>query len=289
MWALQFTCIKLVQDQVGALFTVWGPMTLATLLLYPFIKAEKKAGARSGRRSRRDILLFFMLAALGIFPGQILITWGTRLSLASNAALLNLALPVCTALMAYIFLGERMTAVRWLSFGLALAGVLLCSGIDYRSLNFGAGYLSGNLLIFLGLNGSAFLNSYSKKVLERYTPMELLFYLYLVMFLLLTPLVLAKERDVFARVPEFTLSTWTGLVLLTVFHNWLSMVLFLKALNRLDATQAALSNYLIAFFGLPIAALWLGERLSALALAGGAIVLGSTLLITLYPEREKAG
>ena len=230
-----------------------------------------------------------MLAALGIFPGQILITWGTRLSLASNAALLNLALPVCTALMAYIFLGERMTAVRWLSFGLALAGVLLCSGIDYRSLNFGAGYLSGNLLIFLGLNGSAFLNSYSKKVLERYTPMELLFYLYLVMFLLLTPLVLAKERDVFARVPEFTLSTWTGLVLLTVFHNWLSMVLFLKALNRLDATQAALSNYLIAFFGLPIAALWLGERLSVLALAGGAIVLGSTLLITLYPEREKAG
>jgi hypothetical protein len=33
MWALQFTCIKLVQDQVGSLFTVWGPMTLATVLL----------------------------------------------------------------------------------------------------------------------------------------------------------------------------------------------------------------------------------------------------------------
>ena len=35
MWALQFTCIKLVQDQVGSLFTVWGPMTLATLMLWP--------------------------------------------------------------------------------------------------------------------------------------------------------------------------------------------------------------------------------------------------------------
>ena len=35
MWALQFTCVKLVQDQVGPLFTVGGPMTLATVMLYP--------------------------------------------------------------------------------------------------------------------------------------------------------------------------------------------------------------------------------------------------------------
>jgi len=33
------------------------------------------------------------------------------------------------------------------------------------------------------------------------------------------------------------------------------MVLFLKALDSLDATQAALSNYLITFFGLPISAI----------------------------------
>ena len=32
MWALQFTCIKLVQDQVGPMFTVWGPMTLSMLI-----------------------------------------------------------------------------------------------------------------------------------------------------------------------------------------------------------------------------------------------------------------
>ena len=65
--------------------------------------------------------------------------------------------------------------------------------------------------------------------------------------------------------------------------------MFLKALKKLEATQAALSNYLITFFGLPIAAIWLGERLSLLAVTGGLIVLGSTLLITLYKEKEKTG
>ena len=59
------------------------------------------------------------------------------------------------------------------------------------------------------------------------------------------------------------------------------MVLFFKALKVLDALQVALSNYLIAFFGLPIAAIWLGEKLNNLALIGGAMVLVSTIIITI--------
>ena len=105
MWALQFTCVKLVQDQVGALFTVWGPMTLATVMLFPMIMWERRGTRQKSERSRRDLLTFFLLALLGIFPGQVFITWGTRWSLASNAALLMLTLPISTALLARIFLG----------------------------------------------------------------------------------------------------------------------------------------------------------------------------------------
>ena len=160
MWALQFTCIKLVQDQVGALFTVWAPMTLDTIMLYPLIRAETKNSPPSGKRGWKDVLLFFILALFGVFPGQVLITWGTRMSLASNAALLMLALPVCTALLAYLLLGEKMTGVRWISFGLAILGVLLCSNFNLGNLNFGKGYLLGTLLIFSGVMGSSFYKSY---------------------------------------------------------------------------------------------------------------------------------
>jgi drug/metabolite transporter (DMT)-like permease len=287
MWALQFTCIKLVQDQVGPLFTVWAPMTLATVMLYPLIKAERKASHARSRRGWRDVVLFFILAFIGVFPGQVLVTWGTRLSLASNAALLMLTLPVCTAVLAFLLLGERMTPVRWISFGLAILGVLFCSNFDLGELNFGKGFLFGNVLIFSGVLGSSFYNSYGKKVLERYSPMEMLFCTYAAMFVIMTPLVLSQERGVFTMIPTFTVQTWTGLALLTFFHNYLSMVLFLKALKQLDAIQAALSNYLITFFGLPIAAIWLGERLTLMAIAGGILVLGSTLLITIYDELRK--
>ena len=286
MWALQFTCIKLVQDQVGSLVTVWGPMTLATVMLFPLIRLEKREDYRNAARSKKDILMFFVLAAVGVFPGQVIVTWGTRMSLASNAALLTLTLPISTAVLAFIFLGERMSRIRWASFALAIAGVLLCSGIDFKSLSLGGPYLVGNALIFFGILGSAFYNSYGKKVLERYSPMEMLFFTYVAMFVIITPLVLVKEREVFATIPHFTLRTWTGLALLTFFHNYLSMVLFLKALKHLDAIQAALSNYLITFFGVPIAALWLGEKLTLVGIIGGVMILVSTLLITVWEERQ---
>jgi drug/metabolite transporter (DMT)-like permease len=285
MWALQFTCIKLVQDQVGSLFTVWGPMTLATVMLYPLVRLESKSVKSSDRRGS-DILIFLLLAVVGVFPGQVLITWGTRMSLASNAALLMLTLPVSTAVLAFLFLHEKMTPVRWVSFGLAIIGVVMCSDIDFRTLSFGKGYLYGNVLIFLGTLGSAFYNSYGKKILERYSPTEMLFFTYLAMFVVMTPLTLAQEPGVFANIPHFSLQTWIGLALLTFFHNYLSMVLFLKALKQLDAIQAALSNYLITFFGIPIAAIWLKEKLTLLAIIGGVLILGSTLLITVWENRQ---
>ncbi len=287
MWALQFTCIKLVQDQVGPMFTVWGPMTLAMLMVWPLVRHEPDETGPPGERRPNMIRLYLLLAVVGVFPGQIFMTWGTRLSLASNAALINLTLPVATALFAVLFLRERMTAVRRASFAMALAGVALCSGIDLRSLSLGRSYLGGNLLIAGATLGSAFYNSYGKNVLKWHSPMKMLFYTYVAVCALIAPVVLMEERSVFLKIPQFTAQTWAGLALLTFFHNYLSMVLFLKALKNLDAIQAALSNYLITVFGIPIAVVWLHERLSAASVAGGLLVLASTLLITLWEERRR--
>jgi len=286
MWALQFTCVKLVQDQVGPLFTVWGPMTLATVMLYPLIRSEQKHDTALAHKSKSDVLRYLLMAAVGVFPAQVWVTWGTRMSTASNAAVIALTAPITMAILAVVILHERMTRNRWISFALAVVGVLLCSTTDLRQAHFASNYWLGNMLVFLGLTGSGFYNTYGKKMLERYSPMEMLFYTYAAMFLIMTPVVVMSERDVFARIPHFTVQTWVGLALLTFFHNFLSMVLFLKALKVLDAIQASVSNYLVSFFGIPIAAIWLRERLTAPAIIGGLLVLGSTILMTFWDRGD---
>jgi drug/metabolite transporter (DMT)-like permease len=281
MWSLQFTCIKLTQDQVGPYFTVWAPMLLAALFLTPFaLKDFSKSD-----KSLKDVLIFAQLALLGAFPAQVLMTWGTQYSLASNAAILTLCLPVITALFAFFMLKEKMNRIRWVSFAIAIIGVILCSTGDIKNLNFGSKYAIGNILVFCAIIGNSYYNTGCKKVSERYTPMEMVFFTYIFMVILLTPLVLFYEHDIFARIPQFTKQTWIGMSLLTFFHNFLSMILFFKALKVLDAMQVALSNYLITFFGLPIAAFWLGERLNTPAIAGGILVLISTLIITVIDYR----
>ena len=283
MWSLQFTCIKLTQDQVGPYFTVWAPMLLATLFLAPFAKAEFNKGGKKFK----DVLIFVQLALLGVFPAQVLMTWGTQYSLASNAAILTLCLPVITAIFAFLLLKEKMNKTRWISFIIAIIGVILCSTGDIKQLNFGSKYVLGNIIIFLAIIGNAYYNTGIKKIADRYSEIEMVFFTYVVMVILLTPLVWYYEHDVFARIPAFTTQTWTGMALLTIFHNFLSMLLFFKALKVLDAMQVALSNYLIAFFGLPIAAIWLGETLNSMAIAGGIMVLISTLIITVVDYRMK--
>lgn len=281
MWSLQFTCIKLTQDQVGPYFTVWAPMLLSILFLAPFALHEFK---KEGKKFK-DILIFGQLALLGIFPGQVLMTFGTQYSLASNAAILVLCLPVITAVFAFLLLKEKMKKTRWLSFFIAIVGVILCSTGDLKQLNFSSKYALGNILIFLAIVGNAYYNTGIKKIANKYSEMELLFFSYAITVILLTPFILYYEYDVFARIFSFTRQTWTGLALLTIFINFLSMLLFFRALKALDLMQVALSNYMISFFGLSIAAIWLGESLNTLAIAGGILVLISTLIITIVDYR----
>lgn len=282
IWASQFAMVKLVQHEMGPVFATFFPMAMATVLLVPIVRREKGAAA-----VRRRDMAGFVLLGLAQVAAQLLITWGVRLSLASNAALLALTLPVSTAVMAYFILGERMTAIRWFSFALAIAGVIACSLNDLRGFNLaGAGYLLGNLLIFVSVNGSAFYNTYSKKMLLRYTPLQVLLYSYYVTFVVMLPSALKTEPQSFVNLVHFTPAVWLGLAILAVFQYFLSMVIFLNVLTRLDATQAAISNYLIPFFGVVLAWLILDERLTSTMVWGGALVLASTLLATLHKQKE---
>ncbi len=289
IWASQFVLVKVVQAQMGPVAATFLPIGIATLLLVPVVRSENRRTGHAGRMPWRDVLQFLLIGVLGQVVAQLCITWGMRYAPASDAALLMLTLPVSTAVMAFFLLGERMTLVRWISFALAIGGVLECSGIDWKELNLTSSkFLIGNLLIFISVNGSAFYNAYSKRLLIRYTPLQVLLYSYYSVLIFLLPITALSEPNTFREMPHFTPAVWMGLLALAIFVYVLSMVTFLNVLTRLDATQASLSNYLIPFFGVIIAAVALHERLTKYMVIGGLLVLASTLLVTVYEERKRA-
>jgi drug/metabolite transporter (DMT)-like permease len=289
IWASQFVLAKLVQEEMGPIFATLLPMAIATLCLFPLVRRQRRRSKSATVVSAGDVARFAVIGIFGQVVAQLGITWGVGLAPASNAALLSLTLPIATAVMAFALLGERMTAVRWISFALAVAGVLQCSGIEWADLRFASqGVVKGNLLIMLGILGSAFYNVYGKKLLDSFTPLEVLLYSYYAVLVCLIPLTLYLEPVSFHSMMSFGPKVWLGILLLAGLQYFLSMILFLTVLTRLDAAQAGLSNYLIPVFGVLIAAAVLGERLTARMVIGGLVVLGSTLLVTVYEERRAA-
>ena len=279
MWAAQYPAYKTATSQAGPITVSLWTFMIAALVLLPFLLRERRGSTQ--RATKLEWRRFVLLAVLGLIPGSAVLAWGTELSTASNAALLYLTLPVITAVMAVTLLGERMTLVRWGSLGLALVGVLIVTGPDWHSASLrNMKFLGGNLIVLVAITGSAFYNVYSKRLLERYTPLEVLVFGYMVAAGLCLPLVLGMERQSLAAARTYTSGVWVSLVVLSVLSWGLAMVLWMYLLKRLDVSQASVSIYLLPLLGVLFSAILLKEKITSAMLVGGLLTLAGTILIT---------
>jgi drug/metabolite transporter (DMT)-like permease len=287
MWAFQFSGAKIATERLGPITVALIPLVLSTILFAPLLRVSRsgKPGPRWTLVVWRDLIL---ASTLGIIPAQLGLAWGVKHSLASNAAVLTLTIPVFTAVMAVILLGERMTAVRWLSFALAIVGVLLVSNIDWKSVAIFRGtYLLGNLRILVSCIGSAFYNTYTKKLLETFNPIELLVYSFLVTDVTLVVMMLLFERSPLAAFMSLGAGVWVSLLTIAIFSLSVSMLLYFWVIERIDVTQASLSLYLLPVFGVLLSTVVVKERITAQLVFGGLLVFAGTFLVTVYEERKR--
>ena len=178
MWACLFPCYKIATQNLGPMTVALLPMVMATVPLIPIVifTRQKRDGGSFGRH-----FLNFVILGLGSVVAAVGLAWGVHLSLASNASVIALMLPILNALLAVVLLGERMNRLLWISFGLAIAGVLMVSDVDWHSIQLFRGkYLAGNALILVGYLGSAFYNAFGKRLMRVFTPPEVLLYAFLV-------------------------------------------------------------------------------------------------------------
>lgn len=293
MWAVQFPAAKVATAELGPITVTTLPLFAATLILAPILLLRGRfAQAVEGRKPRgipRAVLDFAIIGVAGTLVAQLFLVWGVQRSLASSASVITLSVPVVSAILAVILLGERMTPVRWASFSLAIGGVLLISEIEWGSVRiFHGGYLVGNLLIFVSCWGGAFYNVYSKRLLRRFDPLEVLVYSFVASNLVLVPVMIKYEPLSWSQLASLKPAVWTSLAAIAIFSLALAMILFLWLLQRLDAMQASLSIYLLPVFGVILSALTVKEKITMRLLLGGGLVLAGTFLVTVYEQKKRS-
>ncbi len=283
IWSGQGIAVKLLDAHLGPIAITFLPFYVTTILFVPLLWRLRQQNPQATTPSLSDWVKFAIAGVGGQVLAQLGMTWGISESLASNGAILNLLIPVISAVLASLMLKERITALRVSSLAIGLVGVVFLSVGDFRQSSFGSmRFLTGNLLILGGCLGSSFYNVYCKGLMQSFQEIEILIFSYITASVASVPLLLWVEPFHFSNLRSFDARSVAAFVFLALFMYGVSMLFFFKALQHLDVTTASTSLYLVPVFGVLLAAVLLGERLNGLALAGAAIVLISTLLVVRY-------
>jgi drug/metabolite transporter (DMT)-like permease len=283
IWSGQGIAVKVLDPHLGPIAITFLPFYVTTLLFVPLLLRLRRQNPASASPSARDWVRFTIAGVGGQVLAQLGMTWGISKSLASNGAILNLLIPVISAVLASFMLKERLTLLRIGSLAIGLVGVVFLSVGDFRQASFGSmKYLTGNLLIFGGCFGSSFYNVYCKGLMQKFQEIEILIFSYVTASVASIPLLIWAEPFHFSSLLALDGKGIAAFLFLALFMYGASMLLFFKALQHLDVTTASTSLYLVPVFGVLLAALLLGERLNPAALAGAAIVLISTILVVRY-------
>jgi drug/metabolite transporter (DMT)-like permease len=65
------------------------------------------------------------------------------------------------------------------------------------------------------------------------------------------------------------------------------MLLYFSVIQSVEVMRAALSIYLLPFFGVSFSALLLRESLTPSLMVGGALIFVSCFLVTVYEEKQR--
>jgi len=275
----QFNSKFLVYSYVAAAAIIWGSngvivnwvpydayaiaffrVLFASLTLLPVVLLTRKPETMRAARSWRVMLSLGLLLALG----WTLLFHSMKLIAIANAVLLNYTAPIFVALLAPLFLKEKLEKSTLLALAISVAGIVVISyqqNLQISHLNL-LGVIFG---LLAGLAYAGFIIA-SKKALSSFSSQVVAFYSYSVASIFLLPFVIGTDFS-----PD--LASWTLLLVLGVFNTGFAVTLYLKGLGMVKAQKAVVFTYLEPASAVVFGSLFLAQQPTPLMLVGGFLIL----------------
>src|SRR5579884_2737783 len=284
IWGASFMLIKIADRQLAPATLILGRLGSAALLLAVI------AVVRLGPRATIDELraAWRWLVVIGLVNTALpfwLLSWGEKRIDSGLASIIQGAVPIFNALLAFGFFREsRVVGVRLLGLAIGFVGVALLVGAQPH----------GKLLAALAVVGMALCYAMGTLLAGRHlrgTPP-------LVVALASTGV--AALAALPAGVAQAPSGMWHGetvmaIVVLGFVGTAIAYLLFFELIQRAGANYATLVTYLVPPIALAYGAIFLGERFGpiaflalALVLVGVALATGSVRLASLRAGRAEA-
>ncbi len=269
IWGANIVSVKVAVRVILPLGFGFLRYLLAGVILLVLLRAQE--GSIGLRRA--DAPALALAAVVGIGLNQVGFLLGIRLISASLAAIILATTPLLTAGMAALWAHEPLRWRTLLALTISLAGVIvaIATGSTRLDASWLGGALIGGAALMLGLGAIL-----AKRPLRAATSLRVTTWMVLCGGLALLPVglpaLLATPRA--AVTPTIVAATAFTVLGSTV----LGQLAWNYAIKHLGATRTATYTYLQPLVGLGVAGVVLGERLHALQVLGGAVVVVGLVL-----------
>jgi drug/metabolite transporter (DMT)-like permease len=263
VWGASFLFMRVAADDFGPVPLVELRLALGSLVLLPFLWRG---------RASFPLRLWPKLAVIGLINSAvpfILFAWAAQRAPAGVGAIANAMTVLFTALVGFLFFGERIGTRRAVALLVGFVGVVVLASGKIAGLSVGWAVVAGASASFLygiGINlvrrhlgglpaagvASATLGSAA---------------------LLILPFALATWPT--GPVPA---ASWWSAAALGVLCTGFAFVLYYRLIARIGANRASTVTYLVPLFGVGWAWMLLGEPLTWPMAIAGALILGSVAI-----------
>lgn len=230
------------------------------------------------RLRRRDVPFFALYGLVGITVNYACYFYALRWTTVTTAVILLYTYPALVALLAALFLGERLNWMKVLVLGLTFGGCcLVAQGYDPAALRLN---LYG-VLFSLGASATAAVYSlFGKKALQTYDSWTAVCYAF--GFGALFLIILRSPQAILAV--NYPWPAWIAILALAWFPTLLAYALFTASMKYIEASQASITATLEPVAASLLAYLLLGEVMEWPQLVGVGLVLGGILGLQFSPQ-----
>lgn len=263
IWGASFLFMRIAAKDFGALPLVELRLALGALVLMPFLWRSRAAFTPA---------LWPKLALIGALNSAVpfaLFAWAAQRAPAGIGAITNSLAVLFTALVAFLFYGERIGKWRAVALFTGFAGVVVLASGKTAGASIGWAVLAGTTAAFLYGIGANMVKRHLTGLPAGAVASATL----ACAALLMLPFAIAT----WPSRPIPTVS-WLSAAALGVVCSGFAYAVYYRLIQRIGAASASTVTYIVPLFGVAWAWLLLDEPLTVTMLIAGTLILGSVAL-----------
>ena len=266
IWGGSFPLMRVAVDGFSPLALIEVRVTIGAIFL-TFILAMRGELRELMGRSKQ----FLILGAINSAIPFSLFAFAAKLQTAGLSSVLNSTAPLFGALVAYLWLSERLRVLQMVGLVIGFCGVVILatskSTLDGHLIAIAAGLMAA---LLYGIAAH-----YSKRSLKGCPPLAVASGSLIWASLILVPTMPWALREQWPSLRE-----WVCAVTLGIMCTGIAYMLYFRMIENYGAARSMAVGYLIPIFGVIWGTVFLSEPLTLRMLCGGAVVLAGTILVT---------